>query len=198
MFHTLQKQLKKPSGLLGIIVAKMMERRNRKYYYKVIQEMEIRNGDKILEIGYGPGDGIELFARNYDCQITGIDFSELMYKKASERNKKYIDSGKVHLKYGDLLNADLGIEKFDKVVCLNVVYFWNDLNEAFKKIISLLNDGGMYFIYMASAEQLTQLGADKEFARYSIDQVESALKQTGFNSIEYKNEGGFYIKARKH
>lgn len=197
MFHALQKQLKKPSGAFGVLVAKMMANRNRKYYYKTLPMMGIKEGDKILEIGYGPGFGIEMLAQSYNCRISGIDFSELMYRKASERNKKFIDSGKVDLKYGDLLKADTGNGKYDKVICLNVIYFWNDLSAAFKKVNSLLNEGGMYFIYAASADFLTRRGMDKEFNRYSIDQIEAALKQAGFAKVEYKNEEGYYIKAWK-
>lgn len=197
MFQALQKQLKRPSGAFGVFVAKIMAKRNRQYYYKTLPMLEIEKGDKVLEIGYGPGFGIELLAEKYDCRISGIDFSELMYRKASERNRKYIDSGKVDLKYGDLLNQDTVDEKYDRIFCLNVIYFWNDLNTAFKKVISLLNDRGMYFIYAASADYLTRKGMDKEFNRYTIDQIEAALKQAGFAKVEYKNEGGYYIRAWK-
>ncbi|MCU7496536.1 MAG: class I SAM-dependent methyltransferase [Ignavibacteria bacterium] len=197
MFHAFLKQLKRPSGLLGIIVARMMESRNRKYYDKAISFMEIKNGERIFEIGYGPGVGIELLARNYGCYIAGIDFSDLMYKKATERNKEFIDAGKVDLKYGNLLDSDLDSAKYDKVFCLNVIYFWNDLNKAFMKVSSLLNDNGIYFIYMTTAEELTRLGFDKEFFKYSVEQVESALRQAGFNKVEYEKDNGYYIKAWK-
>lgn len=120
-----------------------------------------------------------------------------MYKKATERNKKYIDSGKVELKYGDLLDSETCSEKFDKVFCINVIYFWNDLKKAFLKIYSLLNGGGIYLIYMTTADELTRLGFEKEFVKYSIEQVESALLQAGFAKVEYKNDNGYYIKAYK-
>ncbi|MGE5682714.1 MAG: class I SAM-dependent methyltransferase [Bacillota bacterium] len=197
MFHALQKQLRKPSGLFGVVVAKMMERRNRKFYSKTISSLGVNDGDRIFEIGYGPGYGIELLARNYDCLIGGIDFSDLMYKKAAERNNKHIASGKVDLRYGDLLNLDTGSEKYDKAFCINVIYFWNDLNKAFMKVNSLLNENGIYFIYMATADELKRLGFEKEFVKYSVEQVEAALRQTGFTKVEYKNDDGYYIKAWK-
>lgn len=197
MFHALEKQLKKPSGLFGVLIAKMMEKRSRAFYEKIISAMDIREDDKIFEIGYGPGDGIELLAKTYECSIQGIDYSELMYNKASARNKKYIDSGKVSLKYGDLLDSDLPNEKFDKVFCINVIYFWNNLHAAFAKVNSLLRENGEYYIYMSTPEELTQLGFRNEFVKYSAEQVKQALEQSGFGEIEFQNDSGYYIKAVK-
>ena len=82
------------------------------------------------------------------CKISGIDFSELMYHKASKRNKKFIDKGTVHLQYGDVLTLEPGNDKFDKIFCVNVIYFWNDLNLAFNRIYNMLGEKGEFLIYM--------------------------------------------------
>ncbi len=139
----LAKQLRKPSGFLGKLVAKMMEFRNRNSYKEIIGKLSPRQGEHILEIGYGPGLGIYQIATSFPgCLISGIDFSELMYHKASRRNKKFIEKGIVHLKYGDVLTLEPGKDKFDKIFCVNVIYFWNDLNLAFTKIFNMLGRKG--------------------------------------------------------
>jgi ubiquinone/menaquinone biosynthesis C-methylase UbiE len=135
----LAKQLRKPSGFFGILVAKMMEFRNRGFYKVVIDKLSLRQGEHILEIGYGPGLGIYQIAGSFpECRISGIDFSELMYHKASKRNKKFIDKGTVHLQHGDVLTLEPGNVKFDKIFCVNVIYFWNDLDLAFGRIFNML------------------------------------------------------------
>lgn len=198
MFNALGKQLRKPSGFFGILVSKMMDLRNKETYKKVISDLNIQKGDKIYEIGYGPGLGISLIAKkNIGCEISGIDFSELMHGKATKRNKKFVDSGIVHLKFGDLLTENIDNEKHDKIFCVNVIYFWNDLNKAFEKIFSMLNNGGMYCIYMDHEKDFEKLKFTKDFCKYSIEKVESALKDAGFKNIEYKLENGYYIKAMK-
>jgi len=40
MFKEIGKQLKKPSGLLGRIVSKFMDLRNRKFYRKALIELQ--------------------------------------------------------------------------------------------------------------------------------------------------------------
>jgi ubiquinone/menaquinone biosynthesis C-methylase UbiE len=198
MYKILGEQSRKPSGFFGKLVSKMMEKRNIEYYDKVIIELNIKSGERIYEIGYGPGFGISLIAKNTtDCFISGIDFSELMYNTATIKNKKFIDDGTVILKYGDLLTSDTGNEKYDKIFCINVIYFWSDLKVAFNKIYAMLNNGGIYCIFMTHEKELEKLKFTKDFCKYSIEKVESELKNAGFESVEYKMDNGYYIKAKK-
>jgi cyclopropane fatty-acyl-phospholipid synthase-like methyltransferase len=198
MFKSLGKQLRQPSGSLGILVSRMMEMKNREYYRKIIKELNVQRGEKIFEIGYGPGFGISLVAKNEpDCLISGIDFSVLMFKRASKRNRKFIDRGTVSLKYGNFLTADLEKEQYDKIFCLNVIYFWSDLGLSFGKVHSLLKSGGSYFIFMIPVEEIKNLKFMEDFCKYPVENVESELKIAGFSEVEYKLDKGYYIRAKK-
>jgi ubiquinone/menaquinone biosynthesis C-methylase UbiE len=198
MIKSLGEQLRKPSGLFGRLVSKMMDIRNKEFYEKIISKLDIKNGDKIFEIGYGPGLGISLIANNTtNCPISGIDFSDLMYRKATKRNKKFIDNGIVNLRYGDLLTIDINQGTYDKIFCVNVIYFWSDLNIVFEKIYSLLNTGGVYCIFMTHEKEIGKLKFTKNFCKYSIVKVETELKKVGFKSIEYELDKGYFIKSVK-
>jgi ubiquinone/menaquinone biosynthesis C-methylase UbiE len=198
MLKALGQQLRKPSGLFGRLVAKMMDIRNREFYKKIILDLAIKSGDSIFEIGYGPGLGISLLANNTkDCSIGGIDYSGLMLKQATKRNRKFIDHGVVNLSYGDLLTTDLGSEKYDKIFCVNVIYFWKDLKTVFEKIYSMLNNGGIYCIFMTHKKEFEKVKFTQDFCKYAIEEVESALHKAGFSDIAYKLDKGYYIKAKK-
>jgi len=198
MFRELGEQLRKPSGPLGKLVAKIMDRRNKEFYENIIIDLELKSGDKIYEIGFGPGLGIGLIAgKRLDCTIHGIDFSELMVRRATKRNQKFIDDGTVNLRHDDFLTATIDLGKYDKVYCVNVIYFWSDLNRVFSKIYSMLNKKGMYCIFMIPDKKLINRKFAEEFFKYPIGQVEIALQKAGFKSIEYKLDKGYYIKARK-
>lgn len=192
-------QFKKPSGLFGIFTSNLMIKENMSRYSLLIKDLNIQPLDKILEIGYGPGVGIELIAKACNsCTIHGIDFSELMYKRATKRNKKHIENNKVLLKYGDILDSQTDKDNYDKIFCLNVVYFWDDLQKPFEKIGSLLNNSGAFYIYMATKEMLMEKKApDEVFNKYSIEQIEEALRLAGFNNVTYYFDKGFYIKAKR-
>lgn len=198
MLKAIAQQLERPSGLFGKIVSKGMDMRNRKFYQRIIAELDIQKGDKVFEIGYGPGLGINLLAQSRPgCLIDGIDFSELMVQMATKRNQEFIDKGMVSLKYGDLLTAEFGNERYDKIFCVNVIYFWKDLNPVFTKIYSMLNNGGTFGIFMTSARELKAGKFPENFHKYSVEEVESALREAGFQQVEYKLDNGYYIQSRK-
>ena len=192
-------QFKKPSGLLGIFTSNMMVKNNQKNYDKIIKDLDLQQHDKLLEIGYGPGIGIQMIAELcLDCTIHGIDFSKLMYKRASKYNRTYIDNGRTQLQYGDFLKTSVLDNNYDKIFCLNVVYFWDELNSPFRKVLSLLKNGGAFHIYMADKITLIEKKApDSVFYKYSIEQVEEALEAAGFENVEHQVEKGLYIKATK-
>jgi SAM-dependent methyltransferase len=140
--------------------------------------------------------GIEMLLKTkVNIKIFGTDFSELMYKQAISRNQKYVDNGIVNLEFGDFLLKDYA-EQFDKVFCINVVYFMKDLNSAFSKIYKMVNTGGRFCIFMYDEKFIEQLNFNN-FYKYSIDTVEQKLLEAGFKSVDYKFEGGYFIKAYK-
>ena len=192
-------QFKKPTGLFGIFTSNVMVKSNNSKYDKLIKDLDIQPGDKLLEIGYGPGIGINMIAETCStCTIHGIDFSPLMYKRASKYNKSFIDKGNMLLQYGDFLSTTIVSNDYDKIFCLNVVYFWDELKEPFEKVLSLLKKGGAFHIYMADRSTLMEKKApDSVFNKYSIEQIVEALKLVGFAEIEHYCEKGLYIKAKK-
>jgi len=69
---------------------------------------------------------------------------------------------------------------------VNVVYFWDDLTVAFKKIFDLLEPNGIYAFYMTSAENLAKMKFTQAtvFNKYSIHYVKLCLNTAGFSKIE--------------
>jgi len=190
-------QFKKPSGLFGMFSSNIMIKGNKINYEKLIRDLDLQPGDKLLEIGYGPGVGINMIAKACtSCTIHGIDFSKLMYRKARKYNKQYLDNNAMLLQYGDFLKTAVVSNEYDKIFCLNVVYFWNELQEPFRKVLSLLKAGGAFHIYMANRDALKK-APDTVFNKYSIEQVVEALKSVGFGNVEHYAEKGYYIKAKK-
>lgn len=200
MLRSLGLQLRKPSGFFGKIVSAMMIKWNRNCYERLIGDLKIEPNDKLLEIGYGPGIGINLILNSYDsCSIFGIDYAELMYQKATKRNKQFVNSNRAKLMFGDFLETEIDIRDFDKVFCLNVVYFWDNLQKPFGKVNSLLKDNGLFCIYMDSKEDLSKVtfATDDIFNKYTIEQVQDALRLVGFKEVDYFFDNGYFVKAKK-
>jgi cyclopropane fatty-acyl-phospholipid synthase-like methyltransferase len=177
----------------------LLTKKNHSKYLTIVKDMDIQSDNRLLEIGYGPGVGIHMIAQSCEsCIVHGVDFSTLMYKKASKYNKAFIDDGKVKLQYGDFLDIPIAQYQYDKIFCLNVIYFWDELDKPFKKTCSLLNANGVFYIYMMKADSLIKKKApDSVFNKYTIEQVVDALRLAGFSKIDNYYDKGFYIKAQK-
>lgn len=199
MLRFIGNQFRKPTGLSGRIISFLMKKGNRSAYDKIIPALEIKQGNKILEIGYGHGIGIDMICKNNDCLVTGIDFSELMFNEAKSRNKRHLENNKLALNLGDYLDFKYTPESFDKIFFINVIYFWDNLETPFKKIHEELKQSGKLYIYMASRDDLKKLKftTDDIFNKYTMDYVSEALERTGFKNIDYKFDNGYYITCEK-
>jgi SAM-dependent methyltransferase len=199
IFRKISLQFKKPTGIPGKIVSDLMIIGNRSAYKTMIKDLTLHSKDKVLEIGYGPGIGIELISRRFEsCDIYGIDFSELMFRRATNRNRQLIKNNKVHLLFGDFIETEINTSGYSVIFCINVVYFWDDLQKPFEKIRSLLKDDGIFCFYMARNDDLNKLKFTRNdiFNKYSIEQITYALKSAGFSEVEFYFKSGYYIKAK--
>ena len=200
MFYKVAQQFKKPSGLLGRFISNIMSKGTKPAYDILIAEMNIQPGEKIFEIGYGPGVGIrEIFKSANPGMYYGLDYSDLMFEKASRMNQKLIAARKVQLMLGDFLTAEISEREFDRVFCSNVVYFWKDLVVLFSKIRTLLKDSCKFLFFMESKEDLDRqrFTDDDVFNKHSIEKAVADLKLAGFSEVRHFYNRGYFVVAVK-
>lgn len=199
MLKTIGNQFKKPTGFLGKIISALMKKGNSFAYDTLLDILDIKDQDNLFEIGYGHGIGIERILSKYNCSISGIDFSELMYKEATKRNKRQIELNNVKLYFGDFLSFDFGELRFDKIFCINVIYFWDNLEKPFLTIRNGLKENGSFCFYMAHLDELNKLKFTKDgiFNKYSIENVVEKLRLAGFSKIDYQLGKGYFVKCEK-
>ena len=71
------RQLRRPTGRAGAIVGELMAVLNARPYHLAIDALDLKPGDKVLDIGFGPGRSFGLILqRVLDGQACGIDHSE--------------------------------------------------------------------------------------------------------------------------
>lgn len=190
---------RKPEGFLGKLLANLMIKENSPQYDRVIRAMKLRGNEKIFEIGFGHGVGIEKICDRYQVQYTGIDFSPTMMNMATKKNQKFIRQGRVALQFGDFIEYDVTRDSYDILYCINVIYFWNDLSVPFSKIYAALKKGGRFLLTMAHRDFLmgNKFTNVPVFNKYDIDTVTAELKKAGFGSIEIDFDKEYMICALK-
>ncbi len=184
--NILAKQFQKPSGILGKYISKKLLKMNAATNDWVIENCRIKPSDRILELGYGPGYAVEKIAPVLDTgKIYGIDFSKLMYKHASRRNREEIRAGKAELFTGSVDTLPFENDQFDLVFGVNIVYFWSDPAKEIREVLRVLKPGGRLLLYHTDRESLRKIpvATEKVFTAYTAIELEALLSAHGFNKV---------------
>jgi phosphatidylethanolamine/phosphatidyl-N-methylethanolamine N-methyltransferase len=83
-----------------------------------IKLLEAKPGDRILEVGVGTGLNLPLYPR--DCNVTGVDISEGMLRKAEERVRT-LGMGRAKLMVMDGSRLQFPDNSFDRVIATYVI-----------------------------------------------------------------------------
>src|SRR5262245_10652940 len=139
----LMRAFGRPKGLVGRLGGIVMAWSNRGIATRTVELVNIEPSDRVLEIGFGPGAGIQLLAeRAILGQIAGIDSSEEMVEQATARNAAAVESGRVELQVGSVERLPFANEAFDKALAINSVQIWSDPLAGLREIRRVLKPGG--------------------------------------------------------
>jgi cyclopropane-fatty-acyl-phospholipid synthase len=117
----------------------------------VIEKLDIKDGDNILDFGCGWGCVSNYILSKFpNVKFTGLNLSheqcEYIRRKMQDP-ESYLSSDRFTLYEGDLNNANFEI-KFDKILSIGVFEHVGNLTGAFKKLASFLKDDGKVFIHI--------------------------------------------------
>jgi ubiquinone/menaquinone biosynthesis C-methylase UbiE len=189
LLYALAQQFRKPAGFRGRIAGSLFRKINREGIDWTIGLVEIQPTDHVLEIGFGPGYGIQLATRlAADGLVAGMDISETMLEQASRRNAAAIAAGGVELRLGDAAVLPYPDSSFHRVFATNVVYFWSDPRTTLHEIWRVLKPGGRVALYFIAKEELinyklvTQSGL---YQLYTGGELVVLLQQVGFLNARF-------------
>ncbi|WP_081772051.1 class I SAM-dependent methyltransferase [Paraburkholderia nodosa] len=133
--RVLMRAFGRPEGVLGRLGGTVMARMNQPCAAWTIGLLEIRENDRALEIGFGPGAGIQLLAAAAPSgHVDGIDPSQEMLEQATARNAAAIARGRVSLRIGSVERLPFEDNTFDKVLAINSMQVWPDSETALAEI----------------------------------------------------------------
>jgi len=133
----------RPQGLLGRVGGIIMARTNQRCAAWVIALLAIQPHDRVLEVGFGPGVGIQLLARSASAgYVAGVDVSAAMVAQATTRNAHAIARGRVDVRHGAVERLPFADETFDKALAINSMQVWTDAGAGLREMWRVLKTGG--------------------------------------------------------
>ena len=175
----LAAQLRHPQGEDGNKVAGNMDDRNSPGILAAYDALAPGDGDRILEIGPGAAGHLpNLLGRADNLHYTGLDASRDMVLLARER---YLGEPRAAFITGELTQAPLAPTSMDRIVAVNVVYFWQPLAPALQALFLLLRPGGTLVLGLRDHNSMASLPVFRHgFSTYHGPELQQALEQAGF------------------
>ena len=164
------------------------------YLAGLLKENGVESG-LVLDLGCGTGSLTELLAaRGYD--MIGIDYSEVSVIKSSKINKAEIENKHCEILQGNVMKLPFRKETFDIITAFETIYFWPDINEAFKQVYRVLKGSGTFMICNESngenskEEKWTKIIQGMKI--YNSEQIKKSVEDAGFTDIKiHKNKKGW-------
>jgi ubiquinone/menaquinone biosynthesis C-methylase UbiE len=178
----LVSQFARPRGFWGWLAGWEMALRpsNRQRNAWAVGLLEVGPGDRVLEIGFGPGIAIRelsrLATRGYVC---GIDHSAEMVRQARRRNARAVRAGLVDLRLGSAEHLPQFDQPFDRVLAVNSLGMWHDPDARLTELYQLLAPGGR----IAIVSQPRCPGATAEITWFAGREIAERLERAGFTGV---------------
>ncbi|WP_443945221.1 class I SAM-dependent methyltransferase [Pedobacter sp. AW1-32] len=204
-FIAIAKQLCCPEGEHGIKTGEMMNVNNIGMTHSAIDDLNLQNGEKVLEIGHGnAGHLAALFQKSPGVTFFGIDISETIVDEAKKINQQFTAMGKAQFICSNGTNIPYQDAFFDKIFTVNTIYFWPDPVSYLKEINRVLKPSGSMSICFADKSFMETLPfTPYGFKLYDVKELQPILEKSGFiishiteKTEQIKSNAGFDVERK--
>ena len=147
----LSEQAARPHGAAGRLLAWNWLRETAAANDVAVELLRIRPGERICEIGFGPGRTLAALA-DLGAQVLGVDVSPDMLTVAARRNAGAVAAGQVVLVEGDGTAVPAADGTMDAAISVHSLYFWPDQGAVFAELRRVLRRGGRLVLAFRPAD----------------------------------------------
>lgn len=185
LLRPLFRQFAHPTGLLGRLAGRIMAKSDADDRW-IVDLLQVRPDDRLLDVGCGPGVALELMAERVTSGlVVGVDPSDEMLRQAAARNEAVMRAGRVELKWGEVSALPCADEFFTKVCAIHTVYFWPSLEDGLRELHRVLAPDGRLIVAVRMQREHAGI---LEPSRYGLteshlDEIVATLGEVGFREI---------------
>ncbi|WP_084723458.1 class I SAM-dependent methyltransferase [Streptomonospora alba] len=163
-----------PRGIPGRLAGRLMLRTNRQW--DLLDLLDVREGEKVLEVGYGPGGLIRLLRRTPAERIRGVDPSPEMRRLAARPHRAETAAGRIDLRLGTAERTGFDDEEFDAVVSVNNVAIWPDLEAGLRELHRVTRPGGRVLIAWHGGTRPSRIARGLALPEDKLARIEHGLR----------------------
>jgi SAM-dependent methyltransferase len=189
----LARQLRRPDGIVGRIVAGRLNKGNQAIIATAIEALELTAPSVAADLGFGGGIGLRLLLdRPEVSEAVGIDFSPAMLTAARKRFATELADGRLRLEPGSLTELPLPDSSLDGAITVNTVYFLDDLAPALRELARVLRPGGRVVIGIGDPDAMAEMPfTEHGFRLRSIPELEASILAADLELVDHRRvEGG--------
>jgi arsenite methyltransferase len=177
------RQLSRPTGILGALVRRLMNRGNAKMNAFAVSQLQLAPTDRVLEIGFGGGVTLPSLLEGARF-VGGVDRSPDVVARIKARFARAVAAGRADFREGQVESLPFEAGSFDKVCTVNTVYFWTSLEAGFAEIHRVLSPDGRVAVGFLPKERMDRIGFPSDiFTPRAPDAVVAALAKSGFSNV---------------
>ncbi|WP_157976434.1 class I SAM-dependent methyltransferase [Parahaliea mediterranea] len=182
------RQLSCPQGALADATAQRMARANAGLIDSALAWLGPQDGERLLEVGPGGAEHLErLRARVANIHYTGLDISPAMVARARGSHAGLVAAGEADFRLGSSHAPPFASDTFDRVLCVNTLYFWARPLDHLQQLRRCLRFGGALCLAYGDAGFMSTLPFTRHgFRLYDAAQGISMLQAAGFAAIDHQ------------
>ena len=182
LLSTVAGQLGRPHGILGPIVARVLNRGNERAIAAAVDAADIPRGGVAADVGFGGAVGLQLLLDRIgdDGVVHGVEIADDMLRRARSRFGGDVRSGRLRLSSGSLTELPLDDGSVDALITLNTVYFISELDAACAELARVLRLRGHAVIGIGDPEVMAKLPFTSHgFTIRPAGEIAAALENSG-------------------
>ena len=133
----------------------------------------IRDGDRVLDVGCGPGVALRSYAGNRQISAYGIDYAENMIEFARRRTDEIAPTLQIDFRHASVLELPFADGAFDVVTssrCLMALLDWELQQQALVEIHRVLRPGGQLVLMEGTIDGLARLNFYRR--KFNLPEIE--------------------------
>ena len=182
------KQFGRPSGVFGrVVIARMLNKGNQGTVTAAVEALAPAAGAVVADIGFGGGIGIGLLLDRVgpNGHVHGVDISSTMISRAAR-----FGTDRLRLHVGSVTALPLDTASVNGAICVNTVYFVDDLPTAFGELARVLVPGGRLVLGVADPTWMARMPwAPYGFRLRPVEALLDGLTTAGLRQVDHRRVG---------